>query len=47
MLSIATGHDCGYLTGPVAGGREGYYTAATAAGEPPGLCTARAPRPSD
>ena len=37
MLSIATGHDCGYLTGPVAGGREGYYTAATAAGEPPGL----------
>ena len=21
MLSIATGHDCGYLTGPVAGGR--------------------------
>lgn len=37
MLSIVAGHDVNYLTGPVAGGREGYYTAATAAGEPPGL----------
>ncbi len=37
MLSIATGHDVGYLTGPVAGGREGYYTGAVDAGEPPGL----------
>jgi len=37
VLSIATGHDVGYLTGPVAGGREGYYTGAVAAGEPAGL----------
>ena len=37
MLSVATGHDVGYLTGAVGGGREGYYTGATAAGEPPGL----------
>ena len=37
MLSIATGHDVGYLTNPVAGGREGYYTGAVAAGEPAGL----------
>jgi conjugative relaxase-like TrwC/TraI family protein len=37
VLSIATGHDVGYLTNAVAGGREGYYTGATAAGEPPGL----------
>lgn len=37
MLSIVAGHDVNYLTGPVSGGREGYYTAATAAGEPPGL----------
>ena len=36
MLSIATGHDVGYLTRAVAEGRENYYTAATAAGEPPG-----------
>ncbi|WP_433504824.1 MobF family relaxase [Pseudonocardia halophobica] len=37
MLSISTGHDVAYLTGPVAGGREGYYTGAVAAGEPAGL----------
>ena len=37
MLSIATGHDVGYLTGPVARGRENYYTAAVDAGEPAGL----------
>ena len=37
MLSLATGHDVGYLTGAVGGGREGYYTGAVAAGEPPGL----------
>ena len=32
MLSLAVGHDVGYLTGPVSGGREGYYTGAVAAG---------------
>ncbi|MFC5946844.1 MobF family relaxase [Pseudonocardia lutea] len=37
MLSISTGHDVAYLTGPVASGREGYYTGAVAAGEPAGL----------
>ena len=37
MLSLASGHDVGYLTGPVAGGREGYYTGAVDAGEPAGL----------
>ena len=37
MLSIASGHDVGYLTGAVGGGRENYYTGAVAAGEPPGL----------
>jgi len=37
VLSIATGHDVGYLTGAVGGGREGYYTGAVAAGEPPGV----------
>jgi conjugative relaxase-like TrwC/TraI family protein len=37
MLSIATGHGVGYLTGPVARGRENYYTAAVDAGEPAGL----------
>jgi conjugative relaxase-like TrwC/TraI family protein len=36
MLSIARGYDVGYLLGPVGGGREGYYTGAVAAGEPPG-----------
>ncbi|MGI9000838.1 MAG: MobF family relaxase [Pseudonocardia sp.] len=36
MLSIAVGHDVGYLTGPVAAGRENYYTGAVADGEPPG-----------
>ncbi|MQA13476.1 MAG: relaxase domain-containing protein [Pseudonocardiaceae bacterium] len=37
MLSIAVGHDVGYLTGAVGGGRENYYTGAVAAGEPPGV----------
>ena len=37
MLSISTGHDVGYLTKAVAQAREGYYTGAVAAGEPPGL----------
>ena len=37
MLSVASGHDVGYLLGPVAGGRESYYSGAVAAGEPPGL----------
>jgi conjugative relaxase-like TrwC/TraI family protein len=37
MLSLAVGHDVGYLTGPVAGGREGYDTCAVASGEPAGL----------
>ena len=36
-MSIATGHDVGYLTGAVGGGREGYYTGAVAAGEPAGV----------
>jgi conjugative relaxase-like TrwC/TraI family protein len=36
MLSLSTGHDTRYLTDAVAGGREGYYTGAVAAGEPPG-----------
>lgn len=37
MLSLAKGSDVGYLTKEVAGGREGYYTGAAAAGEPAGL----------
>lgn len=37
MLSVAKGYDTGYLTEAVAGGREGYYTGAVAAGEPAGL----------
>ena len=37
MLTIATGHDVGYLTGAVGAGRENYYTGAVAAGEPPGV----------
>ncbi|WP_181779357.1 MobF family relaxase [Pseudonocardia pini] len=37
MLSLQPGHDTSYLTGAVAGGREGYYTGAVATGEPPGL----------
>jgi len=37
VLSVASGHDVGYLLGPVAGGRESYYTGAVAAGEPAGL----------
>lgn len=37
MLSAHTGHDVSYLTGAVGRGREGYYTGATATGEPPGV----------
>lgn len=39
MLSLSTGHDVGYLTGPVgvASGAEGYYTGAVATGEPAGV----------
>ena len=37
MLTMALGHDTDYLTEAVAKGREGYYTGAVAAGEPPGL----------
>lgn len=36
MLSIGRGYDVGYLTKEIAGGREGYYTTAVAAGEPAG-----------
>jgi conjugative relaxase-like TrwC/TraI family protein len=36
MLSLARGYDVSYLLGPVQSGREGYYTGAVAAGEPPG-----------
>jgi len=36
-LTIAGGHDVGYLTGAVGAGRENYYTGAVAAGEPPGV----------
>jgi hypothetical protein len=37
MLTMKVGHDTDYLTDAVAKGREGYYTGAVAAGEPPGL----------
>ena len=37
MLNVRVGHDTDYLTEAVAKGREGYYTGAVAAGEPPGL----------
>ncbi|GAA3224617.1 hypothetical protein GCM10017691_12760 [Pseudonocardia petroleophila] len=37
MLSIHRGHSVRYLTDEVATAREGYYTGAVAAGEPPGL----------
>ena len=37
MLTLRVGHDTDYLTDAVAKGREGYYTDAVAAGEPPGL----------
>lgn len=36
VLGFSKGYSVSYLTGPVASGREGYYTGATAAGEPPG-----------
>jgi hypothetical protein len=36
-LRVAKGYDTDYLTEAVAKGREGYYTGAVAAGEPPGL----------
>src|SRR5438477_238260 len=37
MLSLSPGHDTAYLTDAVGGGREGYYSAAVTAGEPPGM----------
>jgi hypothetical protein len=37
MLRVRKGYDTDYLTEAVAKGREGYYTGAVAAGEPPGL----------
>ena len=37
MLSVHRGHSVRYLTDEVAKAREGYYTGAVAAGEPPGL----------
>ena len=38
MLSLNNGYQVAYLTGPVSGGREGYYTNATVDhGEPPGV----------
>jgi hypothetical protein len=37
MLSVKRGHSTRYLTDEVATAREGYYTGAVAAGEPPGL----------
>jgi conjugative relaxase-like TrwC/TraI family protein len=36
VLGFAKGYSVSYLTGPVASGREGYYSGAVAAGEPPG-----------
>src|ERR687885_307867 len=36
MLSVASGHDAGYLTNQVAQGRENYYLDAHTSGEPPG-----------
>lgn len=36
MLSISSGYSTSYLTDGVAGGREGYYVAGDAVGEPPG-----------
>jgi len=37
VLSIASGYDTKYLTDAVVAGREGYYSGAVAAGEPPGV----------
>ncbi|WP_219417705.1 MobF family relaxase [Pseudonocardia nigra] len=37
MLRMRTGHDTDYFHDAVAKGRDGYYTDASAAGEPPGL----------
>ena len=36
VLGFSKGYSVSYLTGPVASGREGYYTGAVAVGEPPG-----------
>ncbi len=36
VLSVSAGYDTKYLTDEVARGREGYYTDAVTAGEPPG-----------
>ena len=46
MLSVFRGHSVRYLTDEVAKAREGYYTGAVAAGEPPGLWWGAAPRRS-
>lgn len=46
VVSVAIGHDTAYLTDAVAKGREGYYTGAVVAGEPPGLWPAPARRRS-
>lgn len=37
MLNLRTGHDVDYFTDAVAKGRDGYYTGAVVAGEPPGI----------
>jgi conjugative relaxase-like TrwC/TraI family protein len=37
VLTVATGYDVKYVTDQVGAGREGYYTGAVVAGEPPGL----------
>jgi conjugative relaxase-like TrwC/TraI family protein len=37
MFKVTKGYSVAYLTGPVSTGREGYYTGAVAAGEPPGV----------
>lgn len=41
MLSVSKGYDTAYLTDEVGSGREGYYTDASAAGEPPGVVRPR------
>jgi conjugative relaxase-like TrwC/TraI family protein len=37
VLSVGVGYDSAYYTGIVGSGREGYYTGASATGEPPGV----------
>ena len=46
MLSVQRGHSVRYLTDEVAKAREGYYTGAVTAGEPPGSGGAPGPRSS-